>query len=499
MKTTVIFRSLLLLLPCLQSAAQEISLERNGFVDVYYVYGKPSGYVNVPAGKSFELKTRQRTTESGLHNLSSAVLRFRAWDILGDLVLHPTFIWSINQSSLTGRKHTVMYNQISKYPDLAKWYNNIKPSGFRAIVGMGLNPSDKYAGGAFAWFKLIDNDVLMETSGRSPYSVPTAPINWGERMIISTYNGPDGVSFVKDFSAFTNASKEHTQTMLKKLRQTVSVAQFAWTRIDQGQARKTTSDHAQTAIIELKWPLDDIDAIYERFLKYERGETSPTPKEQVANGVTDQQGFAGDEFWNGPMEAPFTVDLDNDLNGKTVTQGVINLQGKVTSPLKRDQGTIKAEGYSQPFDIGSNGSFSKQVVLKAGWNNIVLDFGVKKVTQRVYLDREPVDLRATLTWNTSGSDIDLSVEDPSGITCNYKSKNTGNMNLDVDNTRGYGPENILVKKVKKGRYDIRVNNFSGGSGTEATVYVYVNEILKDIHKVRFTSNKQTITVANYDF
>ena len=135
----------------------------------------------------------------------------------------------------------------------------------------------------------------------------------------------------------------------------------------------------------------------------------------------------------------------------------------------------------------------------AGLNKVKLVIGSKVIEQNITLNREPVDLRATLTWNTANSDIDLYITDPEKFTCFYSNKSSSNMRLDVDNTSGYGPENIYVTKVKKGTYTISVKNYSRGEGTEATIYVFINEKLKDMHKVRFTGSGQTITVSNYSF
>src|SRR5690606_14431424 len=109
----------------------------------------------------------------------------------------------VNKELLRGEKHAVSYQQISKYPDLVKRYEAIRPNSFRAILGLGLNPEDKYAGGGYAWFKVNDNDIILYGSEKSPYTFPTAPMNIGQGMILKT-DLPTNTSFgfVTDFADF---------------------------------------------------------------------------------------------------------------------------------------------------------------------------------------------------------------------------------------------------------------------------------------------------------
>ena len=53
------------------------------------------------------------------------------------------------------------------------------------------------------------------------------------------------------------------------------------------------------------------------------------------------------------------------------------------------------------------------------------------------------DLQVTLTWNTT-VDMDLHVIEPNGAHVYYASRNGVTARLDVDDTNGFGPENIFV-------------------------------------------------------
>ncbi len=72
-----------------------------------------------------------------------------------------------------------------------------------------------------------------------------------------------------------------------------------------------------------------------------------------------------------------------------------------------------------------------------------------------------VDIRIVLTWNTDDCDIDLWVTDPDNEKCYYRNKlteNGGRMSRDF--TRGYGPEEFVIRNAPKGKYIIQANYFA---------------------------------------
>ncbi|WP_263832663.1 VIT domain-containing protein [Sulfurospirillum oryzae] len=80
-----------------------------------------------------------------------------------------------------------------------------------------------------------------------------------------------------------------------------------------------------------------------------------------------------------------------------------------------------------------------------------------KFDQRL-LKNLPVDLRAVLTWDADDSDMDLWVIDPNdekiyyGHTLSYQG---GRISRDF--TAGYGPEEFILKKAKKGTYTVKAH------------------------------------------
>jgi TonB-dependent SusC/RagA subfamily outer membrane receptor len=80
----------------------------------------------------------------------------------------------------------------------------------------------------------------------------------------------------------------------------------------------------------------------------------------------------------------------------------------------------------------------------------------------------PADIRIVMDWNMNNTDIDLWVTDPNGEKCYYSSKHTqigGRMSNDM--TRGFGPEQFLLKSAIKGTYKIEINYYGNSQVTIA--------------------------------
>ncbi len=89
-----------------------------------------------------------------------------------------------------------------------------------------------------------------------------------------------------------------------------------------------------------------------------------------------------------------------------------------------------------------------------------------------------VDLRVVLEWNTDDSDMDLWVLEPSGDTAIYSNPKTRiGGRLSNDMTRGYGPEEYLLRRAPRGEYQIKANVYApdaldpnGASTVRARLY-----------------------------
>jgi TonB-dependent SusC/RagA subfamily outer membrane receptor len=72
----------------------------------------------------------------------------------------------------------------------------------------------------------------------------------------------------------------------------------------------------------------------------------------------------------------------------------------------------------------------------------------------------PTDIRIVMDWNMNNTDIDLWVTDPTNEKCYYGHRFTaiGGRNSH-DMTRGFGPEQFMLKKAIKGTYKIEINYY----------------------------------------
>ncbi|HPH02910.1 MAG TPA: VIT domain-containing protein [Spirochaetota bacterium] len=142
--------------------------------------------------------------------------------------------------------------------------------------------------------------------------------------------------------------------------------------------------------------------------------------------------------------------------------------------------------------------------------NGIISRGAKVDTSK--LDRRviramPSDVRVVLNWDADNCDMDLWVTDPNDEKCYYANKLTyqgGRMSMDF--TRGYGPEEYLVRLAKSGKYKIEVNYYGNSQQTIAgatTVQLQLflnwgrpNQQVKEI-TLRLKDNKEVIEVGTF--
>lgn len=412
-------------------------------------------------------------------NLKNAALAYRAWRVGGAYVYTANFYWERDPERILGTHGVpVVYSLISKYPDLVARYNAITPTHVSwKITARTVGVVAEGGEYRVVHIHAPHESVVMGASGAGNLPlIPQAAPDW-KRV----------------FSMEGDIQRRWT-----------SEDRSSEPRLADTLARATSLIFsANTSIVDLKveWPEKEIDEINRLYALYEKGEVEPSPLAEVTQKTARlpvlPRAAVGD-FWSEPVDIPVKITLDRDLNDSKTGNGVAEIRGRVTGPkalLKR--GILRAQGYQQEFEIGDDGRFTRSVVLSSGANRIVVAVAGKEVVQNITLTRAPSRLRATLTWNTPRSDIDLYVEDPQRREASYQAKSVGGMTLDVDNTQGFGPENIYVSEPMSGAYTVRVRNYRNGEGTEATVYVFIDEKLKEMRKVRFSSPGEKITIGSY--
>ena len=110
----------------------------------------------------------------------------------------------------------------------------------------------------------------------------------------------------------------------------------------------------------------------------------------------------------------------------------------------------------------------------------------------------PVNIRVVINWNRNNTDIDLWVTDPNGEKCMYSHKSTSiGGRLSRDFTKGYGPEQFLLKKAINGKYTIETNFFgerqlslSGPTTIMGEIYLYYSDGREERQVITFSSGEK---------
>jgi len=139
----------------------------------------------------------------------------------------------------------------------------------------------------------------------------------------------------------------------------------------------------------------------------------------------------------------------------------------------------------------SGDSFSTTAVLKTGENLIIAS--MLSTTGQTYLS-SPITVVSNalnnryhirITWDKDDTDVDLHFSWSGGSECYYSNKTPdwGNVatspRLDVDDTSGFGPENITIDSLPgPGTYSIFIKYYSdhGNGGTNVTATIYENGV-----------------------
>ena len=152
-----------------------------------------------------------------------------------------------------------------------------------------------------------------------------------------------------------------------------------------------------------------------------------------------------------------------------------------------------------------------KIVIINEFNNIL---SLHKNINRSKFDRRlispiPVDLRIVINWSSDNTDIDLWVIDPYGEKTYYSNKVSrigGKISNDI--TRGYGPEEFMIREAVEGVYKIQANYYGNTQQKKLipvtiraevyTAYSHKGEVQKEI-VLRLKDNKQVIDIGEYKY
>jgi|GEM_PF-1680484 len=429
-------------------------------------------------------------------------INIELWTLLGEPVEKYLFRWKRGSSVAATDYTTLSESSLSKYPDLLKRFNALKPSKvkLRYYVSTELKPEHVSTENLDVCGEKFINNLQITKNAR-----------WGS-------NG--GASGHRDINSvvhlfISKADATGSEIIPSSPRDWLHFIDWGETGVTNKKAYNTFKYAGKMTfygveVTEMELPMYEIDAIAKAYNKREKGEeeTEDDEEKNKEEGSDDfwEDGSEngndtpyGDDFWD---KDRIDVEINEPAQNSTFDKNVIDFSASYNIKNEGYAGYLEYNGVNQRLNP-TNGKFKGKVVLKSGRNDI--KFTIKNGSSPVYskdfsvnYSGKPVKLRATLTWD-GHADIDLHLKDPTGQTCNYQNKNTRLASLDVDNTSAYGPENISVESVTSGRYKVFIRNYSKTPGITATVYLYVNEQLESVTNHRFISGSNDFTIKTLNF
>ena len=98
--------------------------------------------------------------------------------------------------------------------------------------------------------------------------------------------------------------------------------------------------------------------------------------------------------------------------------------------------------------------------LKLLYQKYKSDLDTVELPKYFKIDTTPIDFRVVVDWNHNDTDIDLHIIDPNLEECYYShSKTQQGGRLSRDMTQGFGPEQFVLRKAKKGNYYVKIKYF----------------------------------------
>ncbi|MDM0110983.1 hypothetical protein QTI66_02430 [Variovorax sp. J22R133] len=194
------------------------------------------------------------------------------------------------------------------------------------------------------------------------------------------------------------------------------------------------------------------------------------------------------------------IGLTSPSPGQQIPNRSVALAGNLSGSLGTNASIVAyVKGVPQRVAVAS-GAFSATIPVSAGDNTVVVVAGPGLAQQSNWYANAAtliVDvtgtgsltkLLTTLTWDQDNADVDLYVTEPppgNQTSWYFNRKTVNRMNLDFDNTRGFGPEHTTLATVGTnagtalaGQYPVAVHYYSDhGTGQTATgtVTIMLNE------------------------
>jgi|GEM_PF-2158337 len=194
-----------------------------------------------------------------------------------------------------------------------------------------------------------------------------------------------------------------------------------------------------------------------------------------------------------PDAIPISVNITSPDNNHETSDNNVTVTAQISTENGSSLPEISKVGFvvngEVQYSTLSGDSFSTVAVLKTGDNSIKAG-AITSSDNKVYLsDAINVTSNALnntyhirISWDKNDTDVDLHFSWSGGSTCYYSNKNptwgdsSTSPTLDVDNTEGYGPENITIDSLPgDGTYKIWVYYYSDHDNGGTNVYATINK------------------------
>ena len=215
------------------------------------------------------------------------------------------------------------------------------------------------------------------------------------------------------------------------------------------------------------------------------------------------------------VELPIDFYVTIDEISEVVTNRIVTITGKIANPSLNSALLILDNDSEHSFELNlDNGNFTQAVVLNGSTEEVqhtvyvvAVSGGLTAEDTMSFTSLVPLmALHCTLTWDTSGTDVDFWITDPNGEKCYWANRYTASgLALDVDDTNGYGPENITTQNVIPGDYLVQVHYYSDHDNENAIgtncVVVIRQSGLTPVNYYGYlsdTGDLWTVTTLHYD-
>ena len=212
----------------------------------------------------------------------------------------------------------------------------------------------------------------------------------------------------------------------------------------------------------------------------------------------------------------FQVTIQSPTSGTITTDNSVTVTAYLASAAGASLSTVAAVGFVingsvQYASLNAN-TFSTVAVLATGDNEIkaglVTTDGMVVLSDPVHVTSQAQNntYHIRISWDKDDTDVDLHFSWSGGAECYYGNErpNWGGADvspaLDVDNTQGYGPENITIERLPgPGHYKIWVHYFSDHGNGGTTVHATIDENGKTIFSsTRYMNDEEDWTLYEFD-